>query len=255
MANPVKSGGHYYTITGESFHFIEKKDGSGLRPTTLADARKLNLLPSVTTIDKILDKPQLTAWKIDNALTAAITTPRLPNETDDDFKARVLAVDVESISDAAKQLGTDVHDAIEKALTAQPYNEALTPYVKPVVETVAQFGAVVWAEKTVVGEGYAGRGDLLMENDEWLTFLDFKTTGAKTLPKKSYDEHKRQLAAYAATLGNTGNKRIRTANIYISTTRPGEVSVCINDEWQEDFATFKMIVALWQRLNNFTPKQ
>jgi hypothetical protein len=249
------TGGHWYSVTGEPCHFVEKKDGSGLRSTTLADARKNNWLPSVTTIDKILDKPQLTAWKVDNALTACITTPRLPNETDDEFKARVLAVDVESISDAAKQIGTDVHDAIEKALAGQEYPESLKPYVAPVLAALNQFGKVAWTEKVLVGVGYAGRADCMMENEEWITMVDFKTTGSKKLPTKSYDEHRRQLSAYSKCIGNTGNKRIRTANIYISTVRQGEISVCVNEDWQQDFSVFAKIVELWQLLNNFKPQQ
>jgi hypothetical protein len=93
-----------------------------------------------------------------------------------------------------------------------------------------------------------------VENDATITIIDFKTTGAKTLPAKSYPEHQRQLAAYAACIGNTGNKRIQTANIYISTVRQGEITVCINPEWETSFKAFKLITNLWQILNNYTPK-
>ena len=113
----------------------------------------------------------------------------------------------------------------------------------------------MFTERTLIGEGYAGKTDCVAENHDFITVIDFKTTGAKKLPKESYDEHRYQLAAYAKALGNTGNKRIRTANIYISTARPGEISVCINDEWQEDSKTFALILELWKRVNNYQPQQ
>ena len=251
------NAGHYYALNGEPRHFVEKKAG-GLRPTTIADARKNNWLPSVTTVLTVLDKPALTAWKVRNAIDAALTTPRLDGETEDAFAERILASDVNSVSDAAKALGTAVHDAIEKALNATPQellSEQVTACVAPALVAVDELGKVVFTERTLIGEGYAGKTDCVVENDEFITVIDFKTTGAKKLPKESYDEHRYQLAAYAKALGNTGNKRIRTANIYISTVRPGEIAVCINDEWQEDWLTFKLILELWGRINNYKPVQ
>lgn len=249
------TGGHWYLPDGTPMHFVEKKAG-GLRPTTLADAKKMgNLLPSVTTIDKILDKPQLNEWRINNAILAACTTPRIEGESEDDFCRRVREVDAESVSDTAKQIGTDVHNAIEMSLSGNPYELTLEPFVKPVVSAVLEMGRVVCLEKTLIGEDYAGRVDCIVENDATITIVDFKTTGAKALPKKSYPEHQRQLAAYAATIGNTGNKRIQTANIYISTVREGEISVCINPDWQDSYQAFKLIVKLWQILNNYTPNK
>lgn len=37
--------GHWYTKDGEAKHFIEKTTSKGTRPTTIADARKHNLVP------------------------------------------------------------------------------------------------------------------------------------------------------------------------------------------------------------------
>ena len=250
------NAGHYYDKQGNPRHFVEKKAG-GLRPTTVADARKLNLLPSVTTVLSVLNRPALTAWKVRNAIDAALTTPRLEGETEDAFADRILTQDVNSVSDAAKALGTAAHDAIEKALNGNipDLTEQVTACVAPALVAVDELGKVVFTERTLIGEGYAGKTDCVVENDEFITVIDFKTTGAKKLPKESYDEHRYQLAAYAKALGNTGDKRIRTANIYISTIRPGEIALCKNDEWQEDWLTFKLILELWGRINNYKPVQ
>src|SRR6185503_9066761 len=64
---------HFYTKTGEPMHFIERSDGQGTRPTTLRDAKKLGLLPSPTSILKVLRAPQLEAWKMEQAALAVLT--------------------------------------------------------------------------------------------------------------------------------------------------------------------------------------
>ena len=73
------------------------------------------------------------------------------------------------------------------------------------------------------------------------------------MPAKSYPEHRLQLAAYAAALGNTGDEPITTVNIYISTINPGEIVVCENQDWKADFAIFKKVCELWCWQNNFIP--
>jgi hypothetical protein len=60
-----------------------------------------------------------------------------------------------------------------------------------------------------------------------------------------------QLACYAAALDNLEHKGIRTCNIYISTARPGEISVAINDDWANDYDGFKLALALWRWLNKY----
>lgn len=246
---------HYYTINGEPRHFVEKKSG-GQRNATIADARKNGWLPSPTTILRVLDKPALTEWHKRNAILAALTTPRIDGETDDAFAERVLRVDVNAISDAAKDLGTRVHDAIEKALSGEPVADSgdVMGCVMPVIDACKAFGRVIWTEKVVVGKGYAGRCDAALEGEHCITIVDFKTTGAKELPKRSYPEHRYQLASYAKALGFTGEKPIITANVYISTARIGETSVCINTEWQEDFATFELCRKLWCAINGYVPE-
>jgi hypothetical protein len=62
LTKPALGSSHWYSLDGKPCHTVPNKDGDGTRTTTLRDARKLQLLPSVTTIIGILDKPQLTKW-------------------------------------------------------------------------------------------------------------------------------------------------------------------------------------------------
>jgi len=246
------SGGHWYhRLTGEPCHEVPRKDGNGMRKTTLADAKKMGcLLPSVTTVTNVLAAPALTVWLKRNAAIAAITTPRIDGESLDDFLDRVMAVDSESIGDAAKKLGSDVHDAIEKAIAGQPFSFDLAPFIAPTLEAVAAFGKVTATEKIMLAKRYAGRCDCICEGDTTVTVIDFKTTGASKLPAKSYPEHRLQLAAYANIIET--DKPIKTANIYISTARPGEIKVCVNEDWQADMAAFEKVVDLWAWSNSFS---
>lgn len=240
--------GHWYTVDGQPCYEVAKADGKGMTATTLRHAKKMNLLPSVTTVLRCLDKPALTMWKIEQAVLAVMTTPRLPAEAVDAFIQRVLAVDKEQDKerDAAAQLGTDIHAEIEAAINGQPISDRLAPYVDPVMKTLSKFGSPVFSEKILVGKGYAGRCDLCAGE----TIIDFKST--KKLPKESYTEHRLQLAAYAKCEGVIA---ARTANIYISTLEAGQVAVCVNDDIEPTFEAFNHLLKLWQWLSDYSPQQ
>lgn len=247
-----QENGHWYFTSGEPCFEVPKADGKGMTKTTLRHAKKMNLLPSVTTILRILDKPALTAWKIEQAVLAVMTTPRLPAEADDAFIQRVLAVDKEQDKerDAAAQLGTDIHAEIEAAINGQSISDRLAPYVDPVMAALTKFGSPVFSEKNLVGNGYAGRCDLCASDGLGSTIIDFKST--KKLPKESYAEHRLQLAAYAKCDGVIA---ARTANIYISTLAPGQIAVCENTDIEPTFDTFNHLLKVWQWMNDYTPKQ
>ena len=87
---PTESGGgHWYTEQGESAHVVIGKNGNE-RNTTVADARKMGLLPSVTSVLGIMDKPQLTAWKIEQAIMSSLTLPREEGEELEDYAKRIV---------------------------------------------------------------------------------------------------------------------------------------------------------------------
>src|SRR3982750_1919915 len=81
---------HWYLPDGTPFYEVEKKDGSGKRPATLADARKAGALPSVTNVLGVLAKPGLDAWRIEQGIVAALTLPRRADEPLDAFAHRVV---------------------------------------------------------------------------------------------------------------------------------------------------------------------
>ena len=68
---PAESG-HWYTQEGEPMYTIIGANGKE-RNTTLRDAKKDSLVPSVTTILGMIAKPALENWKINQALNSALT--------------------------------------------------------------------------------------------------------------------------------------------------------------------------------------
>jgi hypothetical protein len=80
---------HWYDKAGRPCYEVERADKKGMRPTTLRDARKMNLVPSVTSIIKCAAAPQLEKWKRDQVLIAALTLPRMPEESEQSWLARV----------------------------------------------------------------------------------------------------------------------------------------------------------------------
>ena len=110
------SGSHWYTPSGQPCYevpYADKKRAGLMRPTTLADAKKMNLRPSVTTILSTIHKQGLENWIIEQAMMSCLTLPRLDGESDALFINR-LREDAKSTAREAASLGTATHRAIEK---------------------------------------------------------------------------------------------------------------------------------------------
>lgn len=254
-ARPTQSdSAHWYTASGEACYTQIAKSTGQPRPTTLADARKQNLLPSVTTVLKLLNKPALTDWLIEQACLAVLTTPRSAEEPLDAFVERVLHVEKvqDQESQKARDLGTDIHAALEARFTGAQLDETLLPWIQPAYEAVIkQCPTVVATEVVLVGNGYAGKCDLIAQDEQcWEWIFDFKTT--KKLPlKESYWEHKLQTAAYLKCRPNGK----RHANVYISTAEQGAFVIHDNGDYAAPFAAFECLVRYWQIANNYKPEQ
>lgn len=251
----TEEGSHFYLKTGEPFYEVPYADPTkGIRKATLADARKVGALPGWTTIDRILNKPALNEWKTEQACLAILTTPKQEGESLDAFVHRVLKEEKvqDQESQAARDIGSAIHEALALAITGQPWDPQLTPFINPILEWQCAAGRVLWTEKILLGDGYAGRADCLLESSA-LTLVDWKTT--TTVPKSgSYFEHRAQLAAYAKALGQTGDKAIVTCNVYISKKEPGKFAVFHHDDWDLTYEKCcRPMIALWQQINNYAP--
>ena len=264
----ASNSAHWYRPeTAEACYQLPKADGKGLKVPTLADARKLNLCPSVTTIlDAVLRKPALEAWKTEQAVLACLTAPRKEGEALDAFIKRVLQEEQQQNQEAkaAADMGTKIHEALELYFTGDLVPDAMKEWIMPAANSILTYGAMAATEKILVGDGYAGKTDLIQDCPECWRLWDWKSTKKLPDPTKggAWTEHRLQLSAYAAAyeelLQASGDvdKPIRTGNVYISSVEKGSFVVCEHENWSDTFEEgFAPLVKHWQWSNRYRPAQ
>lgn len=239
---------HWYTRDGAPMYTVEAAKG-GQRNTTLRDARKLNLVPSVTTILNVAAKPALTQWLQKQVLLAALTLPRRADEPEEDYIDRILD-DSKEQGRAAADVGTDIHASIQGFYDGNPvarHHEHVMGCTK-IINT--SFGLNGWiAERSFAHEmGFGGKCDLHAPHGEGFV-VDIKTKEFSD-PEKvdAYDEHLMQLAAYRVGLGIP---KARCANVFVSRSVPG---LCAIKEWSAEdldrgWLMFTSLLRFWQLKN------
>lgn len=246
---------HWYCHDGTPRYEVKAKDGH-LRPATLADARKLHLLPSPTgIIGGTLAKPGLVNWQIMEGIKAVVTAPDLPGEMLDGKIKRVLdAKEHEEESAFARDLGTDTHTLIAHDLCwagKEPIQEAAFPIAKAACDWLAAQGFQTKHKELSVAKkelGYGGKIDRVVENTRRV-LVDFKT--AKKLPDRgAWFDHLIQTGAYAQLMPEID----QTCVVYLSTTEPGKLSFFFRTDWQQDAETFNHLFAVWRAMKDFDPR-
>ena len=239
----LKESSHWYTRNGEPMYTVQGAKGQQ-RNTTLRDARKYDLVPSVTTILNVAAKPGLEAWKKQQLLLAALTLPKLDDESIDAYADRVLE-DSKRQAQEARDLGTEIHAKIQSAFEGGPENDYSTN-----VEALLHhaYGEQDWVSEQSFchPQGFGGKVDLHCK----AAVVDIKTKafGPQDDPQ-GYDEHLMQLSAYRQGLLLPS---ARCANLFVSTTHPNLVSIY---EWTPEDADrgwemFEALLRFWQVKNN-----
>lgn len=244
----VTEQGHWYKQDGTPCYEIENKSKPGeMRAVTLRDAKKLSLVPSVTTILRVLAAPGLDAWKQTQILLAAATSPyKRSLMTADEWAFKVFQ-DSQAQVEKARQFGTDVHGAIEKYLKGETINAEFVPFAIPVIQEMESRGML---ENRKVEHSFAHPigfgGKIDYHNDAYL--IDFKTSDfTDAEKKKGWPEHVYQLAAYRFGLEMP---HLKCLNVFISTSKPGLVSFY---EWSEEelkkgLNIFLLTLDLWKAM-------
>jgi len=248
---------HWYDQKGAPAYTVKAKDGSD-RPTTLRDARKMNLVPSVTTVLKVAAKPALEAWKMEQMLLAAMTLPQLPNEPETHFVQRIIQDSKETAKRAAER-GTRIHESIEKYFLgghAVEHEDMAKAFDEKVTKHFKLKSLTPWIVESSFTDpmGFGGKVDLY-------TGIDATSPTGIVLDAKSkdfdydddvvgYPEHAMQLAAYRYGLGLP---EARCANVFVSVKRPGLIKV---HEWTEKeldqhWEMFKCLLRYWTLKNKF----
>ena len=245
----VAESGHWYTKDGTPAYTIIGKTGE--RATTLRDARKEGLLPSVTTIINLLSKAGLDTWKQQQVLLAALTLPRVATESEQEWLSRVMQ-DSKATGREAAERGTRIHGIIQ-SFFEQVYMPEKPPYVDAVVNALeAQYGFQLWLSEKSFGHslGYGGKVDLMAKktanNDGFV--VDFKTKDTDLDKVDVYFEHEMQLAAYREGLGMPN---ARCAIVFVNaTTNQVKLVEVQQDQLQKGWECFEHLLKVYQIKNN-----
>ena len=265
---PRESASHWYFPDGTPLHEVPRADGKGERPTSLRDARKLGLFPSVTNVLGVISNPGLAAWKQEQAILAALTLPRHEDEPLDDFARRVVT-DMASEVKSAADRGSAVHAAIEGYAQGGwlPEDKEIARLFEPARQWFDAEVIQVHSVEIAAGNpewGYAGRVDLVatLRSSGRPTVIDFKTQ--KTRRDKAgnfkpllHDTWPLQLEAYrqAVICRDKGLADAAIASVVIGSTEPVPVVVKVWDDADKAgfFRAFLAARDLWVWQKNYCP--
>ncbi len=250
-------GSHWYHYDGRPAYEVPRADGSGMRKTTLRDARELGLVPSVTSILKVLHKPALQNWLAAQYVIAALTLPKFPSESYDDFARRVVS-DANREGSEAADFGTRIHALIEWWLGAvyglgnptpeAPLTDEEAPFLKGFIKFAQEHKIVPhFLEKGFadIVLGYGGKVDFIGEYEGDLNIIDWKTKKTKPGEKlRTWPDWGPQLHAYANGLGMHD---IPFRSVIVSSTEPGRVDTHLWTEQEREWTweTFLACRTIW----------
>ena len=231
-ADHASQQGHWYRKDGTPAYTIAGKNGKE-RNTTLRDARKEGLLPSVTSIIRCAAAPGLELWKSQQVLMAALTTDRLPDETEQEFIDRIIR-DSQEQALKARERGTLIHAWVQGGFEGEPLEPEAFDYYTAAYKAIEQdIGNQRWfCEQAFATERYGGKIDLY--NDEYI--LDLKTTDKDLTDVKTWPEHHMQLAAYCRHNGH------RCGILYINYKAETKLIWITNEEKETGWQCFNALL-------------
>lgn len=254
---------HAYDWDGNPHHqvpYADKKRAGEFRNTTLRDIKKNGWLPSVSSILSIQSKPGLDNWKKEQVARAAAECSQVPWPDNNTFISETLRVAEENMS-KARDLGTEIHGAIERFLKNPQYMpgyDFVTPdpddhpdHVMAAVNALIEFkawGQPFRAERSFASPlGYGGCLDFCTDTH----IADFKVVDSLS-KKLDYPDRNSQLASYS--MGVHG-KLVRCANVFLSSQEPGQYLLreWTKEELEYGWELFLACKNLWQVVNRFDP--
>ena len=243
---------HWYQVDGTLV------DGANLR-----QARAQNLLPSVTTILDILDKPGLNRWKMmvgpEEAERVGAETSAEGARIHDLISQWIIVYMNKEYVRPLETPGDDWEVAAEQAGIFEEDFYMLQPTLEWLQENVSREHPVMSEISLTHPMGYAGTIDIACnDKDGNRMLIDMKTRDIKTAPKRveRYFEYGIQLGGYESLLDPAKEDEHRWVSLIIN--RDPAKPMCVPQEWNTpDKArarrAFAALVAAWQAIKNYTP--
>lgn len=238
---------HWYDKDGAPRYEIEGK--SGLRPTTLRDARKHGWVPSVSTVWKdVVAAPGLARWSQGLLFETMYLNQLHGPETEHEYRKRVFDIyKVESLK--AAERGTMIHGILENYFANGKGEPGYGSLIKGTEAKLLEVcGKQDWKIEHSFAHQLGFGGKIDIHSDEWM--VDFKTKELDDGKKPDmYDAYGVQLAAYDHGMGG-GRKLL---NLFISVSSPGYVYPY---QWEDKEGLFKMFstaLDLWKLIKRYEP--
>lgn len=276
--NPFRDegGSHYYRQTGEPAYETPIATGARkgeMRPTTLRDARKENLFPSITTCLKGYPKAALDAWILEQAVLARHNYPP-PDDAAGPIESMATATEAQKIylghvktlanakRDAAAARGNEIHHGAEAILKGEPWNDQ-DPHLVALNEWIGNnVAGVYFLERSVVNLELkvAGRLDACVElvDRPGVWILDYKGRGFAHTKRHGWRAKPRktdliQLAFYASTMDGPP----RVANLYVANDSDEpriEFKEYSPEDQAEALEALRHVVKVWQYESGYAPQ-
>lgn len=263
---------HFYGYTKQRGWFPLYAENSGF---TLKEARKMHeageiAMPSATGYIKCLNKPHLVDWQMEEVAkacwgqTQAGMAEGFVGFTEEWFVERAIET-AHNASKPSMDLGTAIHNAVEKCLKGEDYDAKYQVYVDAVMKELELAGMAGCAAEECTGSlkhGIGGKID--MSHDASLTIGDLKTRGShrinKVKPSKVpyYETDLMQTAAYGyCRYGNAFFISGRAVIFGASTLIPGLVTphIFAGKELVPAFEAFLGLTTAWRFTNKCDPRR
>ncbi|MCP3679928.1 MAG: hypothetical protein GY782_06510 [Gammaproteobacteria bacterium] len=250
--------GRYYNRQGEF------QEGAGLR-----EARKQDLVPSVTTIiGDTINKEFLNKWKVDQHLGISVDY-NIEMFSGDEKRYKEAIKDAFNQDTTAVDFGNEVHKALEdtmKYYRVNDYCSLILPDIKANrdlkilghdlaadihFDIIKEKKVKVSVEKQVVGSGYSGTIDLLIETKDRVFIIDYKTQNKEIGKCKKYEEWLIQLAAYSMAVQRDIKKPVTCYNIIINRELEYKFVKYSYKDLCRGKRMFKATFQLWQEYKKF----
>jgi len=220
------------------------------------DPRSDELVPSVTNVVGLLDKPALPRWAARETAKAAWNLRASLDALGEEEAVAVLKSSPWRTSQRAADRGTSIHAWLDAAVSGLPLpaleGQALE-YVDAAAAWVERWQPVaLHTETTLFGDGYAGTVDAILEIDGDVWLVDYKTSSGL------YPEVALQLSALAACPVGVVDGELTEMPVV---DRVGAVRIGKDGDWEmrevthpgAAFAAFHHLLSAWHWKHDGNP--
>lgn len=267
VATHASEGGHWWSKFAELIELVPTADGKGVKKTTLREARKLDLAPGITSVIREAAAPGLIEYFCRQHACAARDIAQAVHETEDEWYAKVKDLAGKK-AEVARDVGTDIHAAIQAHFHGEPYDSVYTPHVEGFLAALDRtFPGHQWRSEIAVASprGYGTKIDLASLNA--IGDIKGKDGDQATLDElRTYRDHWMQLGAgrqalvegrqAASPLHAVASNPDRIGFIaFVSRTHPGACAIKLVEEklLLRGWHLFERLLSFWSIDRDYRP--